>query len=321
MKTLFPKLVLLPVFILSVLFVNGQNLKEVNSITVEKNELTAVNISPDNQYVICGFKDGDIIAYGTLTGKKIYEVKRHNNDIHSISFNKKGNYFVSAGQDRAAVVWSVASGKQLKTFTGGDAVWTAEFSPDGKYLATAGTDQLISVWELVSGKRYRSLWGHSDRVYDLKITFDGKYLISVSGDHTMKKWDISKQLRVKSVNAHANNVTSVAISSNKKFIVTASKDNTVKIWDYDTFDNIALLRGHQWWINKVDISPDSKYIASASDDNTVILWDAVSHTAVKTLNFEDAVKDLAFSRDGKYLVACDGHKVRIFTTGFSAVSD
>ncbi|RLD51300.1 MAG: hypothetical protein DRI94_06435 [Bacteroidetes bacterium] len=322
MKTRLLKITVLSVFFISLVSsAYSQNIKEVNSISVENNQFTAVNISPDNKYVIAGFGDGDIITYETMTGKKNYEAKRHNNDIHSISFNKKGNYFVSAGQDRAAVVWSISSGKQLKTFYGGDAVWTAEFTPDGKNLATGGTDQVISVWELVSGKRYRTFWGHKNRVYDLKVTPDGKYLISVSGDHTMKKWDISKQLRINSVNAHANDVTSVAISSNQKFIVTGSKDNTVKIWDYETLDNLALLRGHQWWINKVDISPDCKYIASASDDNTVIIWDVATHENIKTLEFESPVSDLAFSRDGKYLVTCDEHKIRIFSTGFPSISD
>ncbi|NOZ35308.1 MAG: WD40 repeat domain-containing protein [Chlorobi bacterium] len=300
---------------------NGQNFKEINSITVENNQITAVNISPDNQFVICGFSDGDIIAYKTVSGKKVYETKRHQNIIHSISFNKTGKYFVSAGQDRAAVVWSVATGKQLKTFYGGDAVWTAEFTPNGKYLVTGGTDQVISIWELVSGQRYRTLWGHKNRVYDLKITADGKYVISVSGDRTMKKWDISKQLQVKSVHAHENDVTSVAISADQKYVVTASKDNTVKIWDFDTFNNIALMRGHQWWINKVVISPDSKYIASGADDNTVIIWDLEAHEKIKTLKHDSPVLDLAFSKDGKYLVSCDAHKIRIFTTGFPALSN
>ncbi|NPA68104.1 MAG: WD40 repeat domain-containing protein [Chlorobi bacterium] len=316
------KLILFFVFTLIYSFSFAQNFKEVNTITAEENrQITAVNISPDDQLVICGFKNGDIIAYNTLNGKQVYEVKRHNNDIHSISFNKNGKYFVSAGQDRAAVVWKVSEGKQLKTFYGGDAVWTAEFTPDGKYLATAGTDQLISVWELVSGKRYRSLWGHKNRVYDIKISTDGKYLLSVSGDYSLKKWDISKQLKIMSVKAHANDVTSLAVSSDNKLVVTASKDNTVKIWDFDTFENIALLRGHQWWINKVDISPDSKYIASASDDNTVIIWDIALRENIKVLQHDAAVADLAFSRDGKYLVSCDGHTVRVFTTGFPELAN
>ena len=299
----------------------SQNIQEANSFSIDKNELTAINITPDNSMVICGFKDGDIIAYETLSGKKVFEVKRHDNDIHSINFNKKGKYFASAGQDKATVVWSVATGKQLKTYNSGDAVWTTEFTPDGKYIATAGTDQLITVWELVSGKRYRSLWGHSNRVYELKITSDGKYIISVSGDYTMKKWDISKQLKLKSVKAHDNDVTSVDISKDNKIIVTASKDMTVRLWDFDTFDNIAVMRGHQWWINKVRFSPDTKYIASASVDQSVILWDTETHDIVKKLQFDGPVKDVEFSRDGTYLVACDDHKVRIFTTGFTAASN
>ena len=92
MKHLPVKLILILSFVFFISYLSAQNFKEANSISVENNQFAAVNISPDNQYVICGFKDGDIIAYGTLTGKKIYEIKRHNNDIHSISFNKKGNY-------------------------------------------------------------------------------------------------------------------------------------------------------------------------------------------------------------------------------------
>lgn len=323
MKNINRSIFIIVVFIFfSLNIARSQNFKEFNSISVTENQqITAVNISPDNQFVFCGFSSGKVIAYETISGKKVYEVKRHNNDIRSIAFNKKGKYFVTAGQDNAVVVWNVATGKQLKTFNGGDAVWTAEFTPDGKYLATAGTDQLISVWELVSGKRYRTFWGHKNRVYEIKISNDGKYLYSVSGDYSLKKWDISKQLQIKSVKAHDNDVTTVAVSNNQQYIVTASKDNTVKIWDYDTFDNIALLRGHQWWINKVDISPDSKFIASASDDNTVIIWDIISHENIKTLQHDAAVVDLAFSRDGKYLVSCDEHKVRIFTTGFPPVHD
>ncbi len=300
---------------------SSQNLKEVNSISIDNNELTAINISPDNSTVICGFKDGDIIAYETTSGKQVFETKRHDNDIHSISFNKKGKYFVTAGQDKAAVVWNITTGKQLKTYYGGDAVWTAEFTPDGKFLATAGTDQLITVWELVSGKRYRSLWGHSNRIYDIKITSDGKYIISVSGDYTMKKWDISKQLKLKSVKAHDNDVTSVDISKDNKTIVTASKDMTVRLWDFDTFDNIAVLRGHQWWINKVRFSPDSKYIASASADQSVILWDVSTREQVKKIKFDGPVNDVEFSKDGTYMIACDDHHVRIFTTGFPTASN
>ncbi len=299
----------------------AQNLKEVNSISIEDKEITSVNISPDNKFVICGFANGTIITFDALSGKKIYERNRHIKDVHSIAFDKKGKYFVSAGQDNTIAVWTISTGKQLKTFTSGDAVWTAQFAPNGKYLASAGTDQLISVWEIMSGKRYRTFRGHNNRVYELKISPDGKYIFSGSADYTLRKWDISKQLSLNSVKAHDNDLTSLDISDDCSLVVTASQDNTVKIWDYNTLENIALLRGHQWWINKVDISPDAKFIASGSDDNTLIIWDVEAREKVKTLEHPAAVVDLAFSKDGTYLVSCDAHTVRIFATGFPEKED
>ena len=245
-KTLYTSLLFLIISITSF----SQNLKEVNTIINDGKEITTANITPDNKFIICGFKTGEIIVYETLTGKIAYELNRHKGEIYSISFDKKGKYFVSACLDRSAIVWSINSGKQLKSFTeNGDAVWTAEFTPDNKYIVTGGTDQVISVWELISTKRYRTLWGHKDRVYSLKVTKKGDKVYSVSGDNSIKVWDISKQLLLKTINsAHTNDITSIALSSDETFFVTGAKDNTVKIWDFNTFDELATMRGHMWHI-------------------------------------------------------------------------
>ena len=81
------------------LFIFCQNLKEI--ITINPiGPITAVNLSADNKYIVCGLKSGDIYVYDTFTGHMIYELKRHRNEVFSIAFlfQKVNQNCLSAGQ-------------------------------------------------------------------------------------------------------------------------------------------------------------------------------------------------------------------------------
>ena len=106
-KPTIKTIIIAVIFIIISVSSYSQNLKEVNTIVNEEKEITSANITPDNKYVICGFKNGKIIVYETFTGKIAYELNRHLSQIYSISFDKKGKYFVSAGLDRSAIVWNI----------------------------------------------------------------------------------------------------------------------------------------------------------------------------------------------------------------------
>ena len=65
-------------------------------------------------------------------------------DVASIGFSPDGQYFVTAsgGQDRAARVWNVQTGKSVAKFQGvhTETINAAVFSPDGKLILTVSND-------------------------------------------------------------------------------------------------------------------------------------------------------------------------------------
>jgi WD40 repeat protein len=62
----------------------------------------------------------------------------------------------------------------------------------------------------------------------------------------------------------------------------------------------------------VRFSPDSRHIASASEDKTIRIWDAQSGKMLAALQQSDHVTSVAFSPDGKRMVAAGKHVLSIW---------
>jgi WD40 repeat protein len=70
-----------------------------------------------------------------------------------------------------------------------------KFSLDSKYLITSSADTTIKTFtidpETMSFHPDKTLYGHSNWVWDLQILADSKHLLSVSSDGYLKCWRLS----------------------------------------------------------------------------------------------------------------------------------
>lgn len=105
---------------------------------------------------------------------------------------------------------------------------------------------------------------------------------------------------------HGQKIMAVAYSADGRRLATASVDQTVKLWDLDNGHELLTYTGHDDVVRCVAFSPDGTRIASAGYGPLVKLWDPANGKDVLTFKPPDFAKDvtaLAFSRDGKHLVA------------------
>lgn len=82
-----------------------------------------------------------------------------------------------------------------------------------------------------------------------------------------------------------------------------AKDKIICAWFTANGERLGTYSGHLGAIWTVDVSPNTKILASGGADNTVRLWNIKTGENVKTWEFPTAVKRVAFSEDGKQLLA------------------
>jgi WD40 repeat protein len=196
------------------------------------------------------------------------------------------------------------------------------FSPNGNFIATS-QNAVVKIWKR-DGKLYKTLSGHSGKVWSLAFSPDNKLLASASDDRTVKIWTQGGKL-ISRLKGHSGAVLKVAFSPDGQLVATASDDSIVKLWKPNG-QLIRSLKGHRdgstVWV--VAFSPDGQMLASASDDETIKLWSLAGKLLGTLRGHGYGFRDVAFSPDGQMLASASHDKTvklwqRSPTGGFTLI--
>jgi WD40 repeat protein len=115
--------------------------------------------------------------------------------VLSVAVTPDGKHVVSGSGDNTVRLWELATGKEVRRFTGhADWVRSVAVTPDGKYVVSGSGDNTVRLLELATGQEVRRFTGHENWVWSVAVTPDGKYVVSGSGDNTVRVWPIGDLL-------------------------------------------------------------------------------------------------------------------------------
>jgi WD40 repeat protein len=84
---------------------------------------------------------------GTKQQQPLRELHEHSSWITSVAFSPDGSQLVSGSCDNTVRLWSMASGKLLKTLTGHlGTLNSVAFHPNGKQVASGSNDKTVRLW-------------------------------------------------------------------------------------------------------------------------------------------------------------------------------
>ncbi len=223
---------------------------------------------------------------------------------------------------KEVLVWDVATGALLFTFTGHTAAVNAiAWSPDGSAIASGSSDLLVHIWNPATGTVLQTYTGHQSFVGTLAWSPDGSKIASGSGyppdnprynpniDHTVHVWNVqTARLLFPPYAGHSGQVKQVAWSPDGKQIASASVDKTVQVWNASDGSSAYTFTHQQGEIWAVAWSPDGTRLVSGSHDGTVQIWPPVIDPPTITFyGHTDGVNTVAWSSDGKYIASGSGN--------------
>ncbi|HKI38785.1 MAG TPA: WD40 repeat domain-containing protein [Gemmataceae bacterium] len=239
------------------------------------------------------------------------------------AFLPDGKLLLTVTHDWIAQVWDCDTGRELRSFSVSGPLPEGSYrmgldqavlSNDGKRLACGGYCA-VRVWDVASGKEVCKIGDLPTNA--VAFSADSKTLVTREHDQRIATWDAAsgKQLRSfsKADDSFRFAPCQTALSPDGKMLVQAGVNwgggisAAVVIWDVVAGKECRRYAGERsasGYLNPLAaaIAPDAKLLAWPGD-NKVKLIDLTSGQEVRQFDGNNGKRALAFSRDGKQLVA------------------
>jgi WD40 repeat protein len=281
--------------------------------------------------VVAGTHPFSLIAYDTVSGKKVFELpsdpKKHNH-LSAIAFAPDSKTLVVGGWDGNASgsywvrFWDTVSGEeQARQRIDRRHMATAlAFSFDGKTLAVAGPPiaTKVHLYDWKTGKEIYSVPSITGGVDTIAFSPDGKVLALAGGfGNSIRLMDIGTGKEQVSHPGHLAGVASLAVAPDGKTLYSVG-DKSVRAWNLTNGKELPPFPGHEHLGLSLTLSPDGKTLASGGGPSympapahAVLLWDVATRKELQQvttrkvhehLSATEPMQSLSFARDGKTLL-------------------
>ena len=191
----------------------------------------SVAVTPDGRIALSAGEGP--LAFWDLNGGNLIRAAKPSARVFSAVFSPDGLSALTGMQNGVVTLWSVATGRETRTFKGhSDLVNSVAFSPDGHLAASGSNDRTIKLWNVSTGEELRTLAGPESYVFSVAFTPDGRTLLSGDGDNLLRFWDVDTGRGLRSLAGHSGTVPSVRASPDGRFVLSGSSDQTLKLWDF-----------------------------------------------------------------------------------------
>lgn len=168
---------------------NTATWQEISTLNGHSDAISALAFSPVEQTLISA-ANVTIRLWKLDTGEESIFVAP--SAPRSVSFDAKGQLFVSGGLKGAFSLWRVNTGEEIGTATWhSEEISSVAFSSNGRFFATGSYDKTIKLWNATTRELIDIFTGHSESVCSLAFCPDSSILASGSADKTIRLWKIS----------------------------------------------------------------------------------------------------------------------------------
>jgi WD40 repeat protein len=200
--------------------------------------VTAVAVSPNDQFVACGLADGriGIVSSDSWTILKTL-VQQHGRGemVRTLSFSADGSSLFSGGSDHVDRRWRLSDGQAMILGTATDFSSTCIELPSGE-VAFGGRYEPIRIYDAKTGELLDEL--PASGVDELLLA--DVELISAHRDGGVRIWNSVSRERLAIMRGHESDVTTLALHPDGKTLATGGHDGTLRLWNLRQREEIGV---------------------------------------------------------------------------------
>ncbi len=287
----------------------------------------------DGKRLLTFAQDAKARVWDIATEKQLVEIALAPQPYVQLVFSVShdGKTLASAnGLDRTIRVWTLADGKEAKTFGAlppNQGFLDLEYSADGKLLVSSHSDRAYRVWDPATVTEVRTISSPAKpgpgvpNVAFGRVNFtpDAKGL-TVIEDWAVRVLDAEDGKEVRWFGGHVGTVASYAYTADGKRMATVAADRAARLWDLGTGKTVVKFPLPQGGGRELSLSGDGKVLAVACNDRSVRVFDTESAKELSHIDMERAgfgLTQLALSQDGKTVFYSNGES---FLRGFDVAT-
>ena len=290
--------------------------ERVGSFPESKSDPGEVQFSPDGALVTTS--TGKI--WDAASGALRHDFKKPL--YGKVVFSPDGKHAMAGAREKV-VLWDVASGKELRRFDYPATSSPLAFSRDGALAAAGGWGKDIDLWDIASGRLVQRFSGASSLTRSIALSPDRTRLAAGDDDLNLTIWNTRTGAVIRR-QKEPENVDQLQFSADGSRIIgrsyrlechwrdkvgpycTGSRRtaiHSIKLWNSDSGALLGTFSGAP-----SALAPEGRLLATrgsrVKDDTwSVALWQTADAAPARTLGLANYVTALAFSPDGRRLIA------------------
>jgi WD40 repeat protein len=237
--------------------------------------------------------------------------------VRKVAFSPDGTRVGSASFDGTGRLWDAASGTMVAELKYDYWVYGLDFSRAGNRWATGSFDGKAIVADASSGQPLAD-FKHDLMVLDLALAPDGPWLAVITtgsyGPGRVTVWDVGTHEQRVLAEFNGVGYGNVVFSPDTRWLAAPlGSSGQIAIWQTQIWPEVARLATPPGSVSRLIVSPNGQRLAAlvqgGETQNQIVVWETSTWRVVSRFTLADVGWDIAFSPDGRWLVAGLGQGV------------